>query len=191
MEYVIWEANPAGGYCTLEYLKNVEDSHELKRGNSRADGFPSDACFKMDSSHPKEIKLADNVYNLDRMLVVSKKLKDFVESKKPSFTEFLAVAIYNHKGRVASKDYFIINPFKIQDCIDKDKSKLMWNKIDPDLISGCYKMVINPEKIDKGLLLFRPKHLPTISLVREDLAEEINKGKFTGIRFKDIDEFEL
>lgn len=191
MDYLVWEVDPTGGYCALKYLGNVTDEYELKRGISRAKGFPSDACFHMDDSHPKDVKLADNVYNLDRMLVVSKQLKEFVESKKPKLTEFLPVTIYNHKGKIASRDYFIINPFNIQDCIDKEKSKIRWNKIDPELISSCFKLVIIPDKIDDSLVLFRPKNMPTIVMVREDLTKAISNEGFTGIRFRETDEFEL
>ena len=191
LEYLIWQSNPVGGFCTLEYLKNVDDPHELKRGISRTDGFPSEACFQMDASYPKEIKLADNIYNLDRMIVVSNRLKDFVEAKEPESTEFLSIEIFNHKGRMASEDHFIINPFAVIDCIDKDKSKLKWNKIDPDLIAGCYRLVLIKENIDNAPLLFRPKHLPTIVMIRDDLAEEITREDFTGIRFKETDEFQL
>lgn len=191
MDYVAWEAVPTGNYCTLEYLKNVDDPHELKRGISRAEGFPSEACFRMDPSHPKNIKLADNIYNLDGMLVVSERLKEFVEAKKPKSTECLPVTIYNHKGRVASSSYFVINPFKIQDCIDKEQSRLRWNKIDPDLISSCSKLVVMPDEIDDSFLLFRPKHMPTIVMAREDLAEAISDQGFAGIEFTALSDFEL
>lgn len=191
MNYLVWEANPAGGFCTLEYLKNVDDPHELKRGTSRIDGFPSNACFHMDKSHPKEIKLPDNIYNLDRMVVVSRKLKKLVEDRKPLDTEFLPVTIVNHKGRVASEDYFIVNPYRIQECIELDKSDIDWNPIDAELISSCFELVIDKARIDPELLLFRPKHMPTIVMAREDLVKDIISGGFSGIHFVEIDEFEL
>ncbi|MEW5802447.1 MAG: DUF1629 domain-containing protein [bacterium] len=191
MDYLIWEANPAGGYCTLEDLRNVDDSYELTRGVSRSDGFPKEACFTMDASHPKEIKLADTIYTLDNLLVISRQLKEFIESKTPSFIEFLPVTLFNHKGRVASKDYFILNPFHLQDCIDKDKSELVWNEIDPELISNCFQLIVIPDRIDTSFLLFRPKYMPTVVMVRRDLAEEIAEKGFTGIDFVELDEFEL
>jgi hypothetical protein len=191
MDYVAWKAKAPAGFCALECLENVEDSYELKRGISRANGFPADASFRMDAAHPKNVKLADNVYNLDRMLVVSKKLKELIESKAPPSTEFLPVTIYNHKGRVASADYFIVNPFLLQDCIDKKKSQIEWNDIDPELICSCFGLVLLPDTIDPKLLLFRPKHMPTIVLVRRDLADEIEAGGFTGIKLVGLDEFEL
>ena len=88
MKYLVWAANPAGGYCGLKYLENVADSYELKKGISRAHDFPENACFHMDDSHPKQIKLADNVYNLDSLPVISKCLKEFIEPRQPESTEF-------------------------------------------------------------------------------------------------------
>jgi len=190
MTYSVWHADPEGGFCTLEDLEKVNDAYELKRGVSRAKDFPEDARFRMDSSHPKEVKLPDNVMNTDRLLVVSPKLKQFVEEKNPTATEYLPVTIYNHKKRVATKDYFIINPHKVVDCIDQAKSELVWNKIDTQLVSRCKKLVLDEKQIDPNLLLFRPKYLPLIVLTRSDLAEAIIGEGFKGAYFFKVNEFQ-
>jgi hypothetical protein len=85
----------------------------------------------------------------------------------------------------------VANPFMLQDCIDKKKSEIEWNDIDPELICSCSSLVLFPKKIDKDLLLFRPKHMPDVVLVRSDLAEAIEEEDFTGVDFVELDEFEL
>lgn len=189
MNYLVWAASPVGGYCFFKCLKNVFDVYELKEGISRTENFPSNACFHMDDSHPKQKKLADNVANLDRFPVVFKKLKEFIASREPTSTEFLPVTIYNHKGRVASNEYFIINPLKIQDCINLEKSGVVWNAIDPESISGWSRLVIDIDRIDKNLLFFRPKYKPNAVMVRRDLAKEISNEGFTGIYFYEVDKY--
>ncbi len=190
-EYEIWEANPSGTFCTLGPLENVEDEFEIKRGVSRAEGFPSDASFEMDPAYPKDIQLADNIYNLEGLPVVSKGLKEVVEGRQPKETEFLQVAIINHKGRVASDEYYILNPYGTVDCIDKEESDIEWNEIEKDLISSCFGLVLDESRVDFERLMFRPRYVPTIVLVRGDLADELTEAGFSGLRFTPVDEFEL
>jgi hypothetical protein len=191
MDYVIWRADPTTDFCSLDLLENVDDSFELKRGVSRAQGFPSTASFSMDPAHKKAVKLGDNLYTLENVLVISKPLKEFLESRKPLETEFLPVSIINHKGRLASPDYFIVNPLSVQDCINKSKSTLDWNPIEKDLIASCEVLVLDTARIDPRYVMFRPRFMPTVVLLRRDVAEAAQGAGFKGMRLTDIDEFEL
>jgi hypothetical protein len=191
MGLVVWFSSAPLGFCSLTALQNVDKSWELKFGISRSDGFPITARFDMDPSHPKAIKLADCIYNANALAVISQALKEFIESRQPPRTEFLPVSIYNHKKRLASDSYFILNPLSLPDCIDMKKSKITWNKIKKDLIAFCKKLVLEPSAIDPDLLLLRPKFLPSVILVREDLAEAIGKQGFTGVKFIPIDRWKL
>jgi len=190
-EYYAWKSRSHGGFATLEALTNVEDAYEIGRGVPRSKSFPEDACFHMNPAFPKEIKLADNIKNRDLLLVVSGPLKSFIEAREPRSTEYLPITIYNHNNRVASDDYFIINPHQVIDCIDQEASDLTWNKIDPELISSCFGLVVDESRIDDSLLLFRLKYMPNVVLVREDLVEDLEGASFTGLRFVELDEFEL
>jgi hypothetical protein len=191
MEYLAWRADPTQGFCSLKYLENVDDSYELKRGISRSAGFPADACFHMDPAHPKQIRLGDQLYNLDGLVVVSAAVREFIEARQPPHTEFLPVTVFNHKGRPVEDEYFVVNPLAVPDCIDKQNSTIEWNDIDPELICSCFDLVLLPDQIDDDLLLFRPKHMPTIVMVREDLAEAMTDAGFTGMWLVPTDEFEL
>ncbi len=66
----------------------------------------------------------------------------------------------------------------------------MWNKIDSNLISGCYELVFDESKIGADDSVFRMKHLETFIIVREDLLEKIQNVGFSGIDMTPIDEFE-
>jgi hypothetical protein len=191
MDYVVWRADPTTDFCSLDVLDNVDDSYELKRGISRAQGFPASASFPMDPAHKKAIKLGDNLYTIENVLVISKPLKEFLESHQPLETEFLPVSIINHKGRLASADYFIVNPLSVQDCINKSKSTLDWNPIEKDLIASCEVLVLDKARIDPRYVLFRPRYMPTVVFLRRDVAEAAEAAGFEGMRFTDIDEFEL
>ncbi len=188
-DFVIWSTEIKPQFTTVGGLANVPDPHELKRGVSRIRGFPEDASFKMDPKRPKAVQLPDNVHNLPGLVLVSKKLKELIEAAKPSKVEYLAVKIIDHKGRAAAAEYFIVNQVGLQDCIDPGKSKVTWNKIEPEMISSCGKLVIDESRIEGKLTLLRPKHLPTVVLVRRSLADQLLDSDASGLSFEEIEDF--
>ncbi|KFA94395.1 imm11 family protein [Archangium violaceum] len=186
---LIWEWDVGESFCVLTSLQNVEDEYELAKGVPRAKGFPANACFHMDPKFKKFVALADNISNLGRIIVVSKPLKELIESWKPREVEYLQVSIINHKKKVASDEYFIVNPLRVVDCIDKDKSDITWNKIDSEKISACEQLVLKPRAINSEFPLFRLRHFEHAVMVDRKLAQAILDEGFTGARFEEVDEF--
>jgi hypothetical protein len=187
--FVIWKTVMRDGFCVCEGLEKVEDTHELKRGASMADRFPADARFSMDPDYPKDIKLGDTIRNDDGLILVSKRLKETIEAGGIDKVEFLQVTIINHKGRLASTEYFIVNPVEIRDAIDLHQSDVQWNAINPNLISSCSRLVLDDEKIDPNLKMWRLKFFPRRVLVRRDLADAILTEQFTGVAFTEVADF--
>src|SRR5262245_60585043 len=163
-KYVVLEPVSGKKFCSLQSLENAPDPLLIRKGVSMKP-WPTHVRFGMDPNFPKQIQLPDCVRNLQKALVASKRLKTLIEKAKPARVEYLPVELMDHKGRVASADYFVINPTRLQDCIDKKASKLTWNSIDQDLISGCSQMVIDEERIESNAMVFRLKHYPSPILV--------------------------
>ena len=189
MDYFIWKALFEDGYCVCRSLEGFEDAHKLKRGTPVAGYFPDDALFRMDSDFPKDIKLADNVRNGGGFILVSKALKVIIEQNNENNVEYLPIKIINHKGRVASNDYFVINPLDIRDAIDLDRSKIVWNNINPEIISSCKKLVLKEEKIPPNFKIFRIKYFYRRVLLSYDLVELIKRSGFSGIALVDVKDF--
>jgi hypothetical protein len=181
--YLIWDADARSEYCVLGFLEGFSDGYKLKKGDSVASEWPDDARFSMDPDFKKKIKLSDNLLNPSRVLVASKRLADFFREKKVPNLEFLPVTIFNHKKKVASTEYSIVNLVTTQDCIDTKKSEVTWNNIDPHYISKMKQLVFNEKKIDKTALLFRAEHLSTQMFVRADFAAEVTAAGFTNVKF--------
>jgi hypothetical protein len=179
--------NPVAGtaFCVLQEVENINDPLLLKKG-AKLQPWPKDVRFHMDPNFPKAIQLPDCVKNAAGAIVVSKRFKELVEAERPAHLEYLPISIINHKGKLASADYFIINPYKLQDCIDRQASDLKWNAIDPDLISICKKLVIDESKIEPGCKVFRPKHLPVKVMFERGLAGKLQSAGLTGMKFDEI-----
>jgi hypothetical protein len=187
--HLIWQPVFREGFCVCGKLEGFKDAPELKRGMSAAHYFPDDARFSMNPEFPKDIKLGDCIDNRGGFLLVSKPFKEMIETADVRNVEYLRVTILNHKGRVASNSYFIINPLSVFEAIDLERSIIRWNNIDPELISSCDRLVLDGDKIPPDAAMWRLKSLPTHVMVRRDLVEEIQAKGFSGVAFTEVKDF--
>lgn len=187
--YVILDITSGTKFCTLQQIDNISEKNaEIKRG-AKAKNWPADVRFHMDPNFPKQIQLPDWVKCLHDYLVVSKPLKEAIAEEAPADVEYLPISIIDHKGKVASSDYFVLNPFTLQDCIDQQASKIKWNPIDKSKIMSCPKLVIDESRIAPGAKIFRLKHFTGLVVLARDLAESLDAAGFKGADFEEIDEF--
>lgn len=187
-DFQLWSSAYLYGYCVIKPQTGIAKSFQLSRGISRLQGWPSDAACKMDDSFPKDTDLPDVVTGVG-WLVVSARVQALLASLKVASVEYLPLQILNHKGKLAAKDYFIVNPIGQVDCVDVAASKVMWNTINPELISVCASLVLRADAVPHDLSIFRPKHLPQHIFVRTSLAQRLAQEGFLGLHFRDPSTF--
>jgi len=185
----LWLKTTANKYCGLESLENVPAAHEIQFGKPRLTNFPKDAHYKMSKEFKKQIALADNLWGPGGDRVISAKLRAFVEARVPMGVEFLPVSIINHKGKLASSEYFILHPVLIIDCVDQESSKFTWNPINREAIGTCSQLVFNLGQIPDNALVWRPRHLEQDVFVQRRLADDIVAGGFTGVYFDELENY--
>jgi hypothetical protein len=190
VEPLIWEWDVGERFAVLTSIRNVKDAWQITKGMPRAKGFPANALFEMDPKFRKYVALADNMSNDDRMLVVSKKLKELIEARGPRRVEYLPVGIVDHKKKPVRDPYFVVHPVEVVDCIDTKRSDVQWNAIDKDKIASCEKLVLKPNAIDGKHLLFRPRHLEYYVMILPELADALRGAGFSGLRFTTVAKFE-
>ena len=186
--FVIWDSKVVPHACVLKELVGVEKPYRLRKGLSVAADFPDDAAFTMNADFPNNILLTDNLINTDEMIVASAKLKHFLERQELSHLEYLPVTILNHKGKPASRDYFIVHPIDPVDCLDIKKSQPEWSAIDKTLIESVEKLVIN-EEVVKNRALFKPKSFYQVILTARRLSTAIDKEGFVGTNWIELDQY--
>src|SRR5712691_8714720 len=140
MTFVRWRTEYKEEFCVVT-PPEIDDDYELRAGVSRAKGWPKDITARMSKKFPKDVDLSDVIHGAT-LVIVSKRLKEVLDKQKVPKVEYLPIGILNHKGRVASKDYFVLNPLAIVDCIDFDKSGVEWNPVDKEKIMGCKGLVL-------------------------------------------------
>ncbi len=189
-EYRIWKAVAGPGVCSLASIEGFDAPWDLIRGRPLRSRLPKDVRYPMKPSRPRDTKLVDCVENAGLAVVVSKRVAEFLRTKKIPEVEYIPASIVNHKGRVASADYFIVNILAIQDCLDLARSNPTYNHINKVEIDRVEKLVLDEKKIDPTLPLFRMKNYYRHVLVGAKLAAEIAEQGFTGFELMTFDEFE-
>jgi hypothetical protein len=193
MDLSILEPAFESGLCKLGVLQGVPDNEEMTFGASRAGNFPDDASFVMDKKFPKDIKLADVLENLDHALVVSERLKSFLEGIPGALknNEVYSVAIVNHKGRTEKAAYFLLHQVNRPAAVDTKKTAGTKSKIMPDTYSDIEKLVLNEKKLDPEAQIFRLHEIPSKVFVRGELASKLTEKGFTGFELTPFEYYQF
>jgi hypothetical protein len=132
-------------------------SWKLGKGVAFGDEYPSVVRLKMAEEDPG-MQLTSFIGNTCGMLVVDRAVCDVMRSLvKAEEVEFLKASIVNHRGRVASNDYYIVNPLGVQDVLNLKKSKIEY--LDKDVV-GIDELVLDPKKLAGKPHLFRLREEP-------------------------------
>lgn len=187
--FLVWRAGvPTEGASLISIATEIERVYELFEGVSRAADWPSDVAFAMDPSTPRDVMLTDSFFGTN-YCVVSATISAILRQHSANQPELLPVKIINHKGRVAPKQYAIVNPLELVDCIDVDASAGKWNPIDEDALLGCEALHIREDSVPAQCDIFRPVHWANLILVRRRLADILMQGT-SGLKFDECSEFQ-
>jgi hypothetical protein len=188
-DFVIWAERYQEGSCVIQNPEGFGDQFLLMEGVELLNQWPENVFCRMDAEFPKDIHLSDNLYGGDYP-VISRRLKDQVSVLTGvSQIEFLPVSILNHKGRVASKDYFILNPLGAVDCIDIEKSGVVWSAINASHISRVKQLVLKNSAIPADVGMVRPAYLTETILLRRSVSDRLSNDGFTGLSFREPTKF--
>lgn len=177
------------GAARFSHIENFSRSYKLLKGREIADEFPSDAAYRMNRDFPDDLGLEDAAFNLDQQLIVSERLRAFLEGREVPSIEYLPVAMLNHKGRPVEQAYAIANLLTHVDCVDKEATEHEWNALDDTAMIKVKNLTIDPTLVPEDVPLFRLVHVTDVIGVRRDLAEAMEAGGFTGLSFTDFADY--
>ena len=80
------------------------------------------------------------------------------------------MSIFNHKKRLASADYVIINPLGVVDCLDLEKCVI---ERDDGEVVEVEEITLSRRKIDAKKAIFRPREDPNVYIARQDWLKRI------------------
>src|SRR5262249_41127287 len=137
---------------------------------------------EMSTEFKKNVRLVDSVENGFSCLVLSRAVVDFLESKKLKGLELIPVAIRNHKGKIASEEYTLVNPVQGYEVLDIDRCEpqVMYE----DLVISVERFVTKRKvEFPAGVGLFRDKRFTYPIFVQPALAKELEGKGFKGFFF--------
>jgi hypothetical protein len=188
--FVVWRpgSRPEEFYTFLR--TEVKDDFELTYGVSRSKGWPKKA-FAVAKRTSSRIKLTDSP-GMTGCLLASPRLREFLEADKGLHaTEFLPVELRKPDGEVLAKGYSIVHPLDVCDCIDPKKSGAKLHAIDKKRYGDLRRLVLRLEKIPAKYVLFRPKFMLGIAIIRRELADAMTEAGFTGLNFYEPENYNI
>lgn len=154
------------------------------------DWFPSPAMFPMDPEYPRARKLYALQANTLGLLVISKELKATLDEVGCDNLEYLPISITNHRGKLASADYFVVNILQQVDAMDRERSVYKNNALIPSRVNVLEKLVLLEDRIPPHLRLFLLTNAPRFPIITETLKKAIEKKKLDGMLFVPVEEFD-
>jgi hypothetical protein len=117
-------------------------------------------------------------------MIVSPRLRAFFEAQQVSHVEYYPLVIKDHKGKVASDEYFIAHLTNPVDCIDVGASGVTWTGkgLATQRILVMKTLVLDPIKVPAERKLFYPLYYNKNPVLRRELAEAIDGGGFTNVK---------
>jgi hypothetical protein len=187
VKYFKWINDFEKNNCRLSGLRNESKYGELEEGVPLAKKRKKPYVWAMDSEYKKNVRLTDSLMNDENTIVASPRLKELLAARLESRMEALPVEILDHKGRVAGKDYTIVNILDLQDCLATEESGATYATMGgQQVVNNVWELVLVAKKIAANSRLFRIKTFAREIVVREDLADELTKEKFQGFQLKPI-----
>ncbi|WP_437323029.1 imm11 family protein [Sorangium sp. So ce381] len=160
-------------------------SYCMARGVRAVPHYPENAKIDLREENPG-IKLSSLLGNTESYLIVSSAMKDVIEQHCQGVDiEYLTFTLYDHRKRVYSRDYWIVNPIGAFDCLDEGASGVKYGK--QGSVTKIEKLVLDRGKIDALPALFRVDKEVTEYIVRADLAQALRAGGFTNVLLEALD----
>lgn len=157
--------------------------YRLATGDRARDIFPEHAIMRMSDSYPG-IVTPSLIGNVISYLIVSTRAKDIIESLCSGCDiEYFQLTLYNHKGRVHTTDYWIVNPIGGVDCIDFQRSDITY--LGSDIVS-IERRVLATSKLQSAPHLFRILHDSQTYIASDALVRVVRDVGLTNFIFREI-----
>ena len=186
MRYFTWENQFEKNNCVLMRLEGGEPG-EMVTGQPLARKRTKAYTYSMDEDYPRNVKLTDSLRNDQNTIVASPRLQEMLKGRLGTGIEALPVWIKDHKGRIATKEYAIMNVLDLQDCLAEQQSNPFYGTVDgKQMILAVDPLTIQPSKVDGDSRLFRISTFTQPIVAREDLVEELRAAKIVGVDFNEV-----
>lgn len=189
MKFYLYSLEPGDDrYCDAKAARGTPYAWEL------ADGEPAkalmkergDTAMRLDIVEAGGLDLPDVVPNVDNLLVLRKRCAEqILAAFQLGDHEVLPAVLINSKGRVHAKDYVVVNPFGMFDCLDTQRSEMDGDQERPAVrIFG--KFWLDASRVPTDRDIFRVKGLVSGYMFSERLVAFIREQGFTNFVLHEV-----
>jgi hypothetical protein len=170
-------------YCEIAMApQDFPSMNPAKRGESMTDVWPEDARLRMEPRRPG-LMVPDVVLNPHECLMVTDRMRAFLEAHIPTPVEYLRFTLLNHKGRVADDSMWVVNLLDTVSCADLDKTDATESPFYPGELQDLLELHVIEEKLPTDRKIFRLGECPATILVRDDLRRDLEEARFSAEYF--------
>ena len=167
-------------------VEGCPDASRMAAGEAIGTDYPVDARIYLQIESPG-LKLPSVLGNTAGYLIVSAPMKAILERFDLRRVELLPFSLYNHRKRLFSKDYWIVNPLGTVDCVHRGASEIEYLPEEPDQIVGVDRFVFDATKLAAAPDLFRVPEDPYRYFVSERIPAAWHGQGFTNLYLVEIE----
>ncbi len=167
----------------------IKRKYQLLQGVERLETWPEHVPLRFSPHRPEGLFLPDTVNNAFGWHLVSGACKAVLEAVPIEDVEYLPVTILNHRDRVASDDYWILNLLHLTPAVDREASEFDVDAADDSKISKFDRLVVTGAVWESGPALLRLEERPRLVLVRDDVVAQLDAAGLTGNAFVPTDDY--
>ncbi|MFP2907955.1 imm11 family protein [Pyxidicoccus sp. 3LFB2] len=169
--------------AVIEHLPpDGPEADVLDEGEPVAALFPPEPTVRFSETFPKQRKVCDFMANIFGSNIVSAKVKRILEAQGAKNCEFIPLVILDHKGKVASKEHFLLQVLGHVEAVDMERSNVVMNSILKDRIGNFKHMVLDRKAIPPDAVIFRLSRKRDEFLVNQATYEALTKEGVTGLK---------
>lgn len=131
----------------------------------------------------------DFPFNGSIEILVSNKIVEILKKLKVTGIDYYESEIIQPNGNVI-KGFYTLNILNIIDCLELEKSNYIIKEIGPGIVYRFTKISLNNCKIPSGVKVFRIPEKLMLLFVDQDIKEEFDRQKISGIKLIPINEGE-
>jgi hypothetical protein len=162
----------------------------MARGERIGDRYPAEGRIYLQKKSPG-IKLCSLIGNTQNYLIVNTEMKNVIlEQCAQCDIETLAFTLYNHKKRVHSTDYWIINPIGYVDCVNRSASDIRYLSSDPSKVVAVRKFVLDPQRLENAPDIFRVPEAREKYFISERIAKAWQEHNFSNVFLNEVQQRE-
>ena len=157
----------------------------LMFGLPLTDTYPPDASVRLQEQHPG-IRLTSLLGNSNSHLIAAPALVELIRAHCPSSDiEYLPLRVLDHRGRLHSARYTVVNPLGSVDCLHPTRGEVVRDAGGEPLRVAV--MVLDEAKLRDAPSLFRVAEEPWTYVVDERLARAMMAARLTNIHLTELE----